>query len=507
MELIKLLDVANPKLIKDTLNRVSQDYEAFRVEIEEAANAALNTAVTANDTANAALATVTDYEAIVMESAQDSSSARLVAEEALAMITQADERSQEAALLAEQSFTEASEAVQTSELAMKVANEAKSTVDQALDIGTLGSFVHNIHGIALAHAHMTDDPNQADDEELSFLATPTLVREAIKDKANTNDDTQTITTGKLVVNNGTETYPEPGIYVHGKMPTITLKADEDTDTVLSGQIRAANSGLGIFTPRRLSVWATDGIELQADAPITIIGELAIRNDRLKFFSETNDHIIKGTANISYTSDDNTLQADSNFSVLGGLSVNGNINNAKLDYQLDQSISVTEQSNVFIPVDFNKYDYKLCMWLSVHTDQSSVKNISIFMADNGTIRNSSGRWVYTGVTSNQGNATPSVANYCWQGESNASVFLCDNENNKDRYNRINVELYHSGGQTIDYQSTTSRAYGASFEYKNAGGLIYDEGYNTLPNQLCIFNGGKSSNQLINGNIRVYKRPKF
>lgn len=199
MELIKLLDVANPKLIKDTLNRVSQDYETFRTEIEEIANTALNTAVTANDTANTALTTVIDYEAVVMESAQDSSSARLIAEEALAMITQADERSQEAALLAERSFTEASEAVQTSELAMNVANEAKSTVDQALDIGTLGSFVHNVNGIALAHAHMTDDPNQADDEELSYLATPTLVREAVKDKADRNNSAQLITAGGLIV--------------------------------------------------------------------------------------------------------------------------------------------------------------------------------------------------------------------------------------------------------------------------------------------------------------------
>lgn len=197
MELIKLLDLANPKLIKDTLNKLSQDYETFRTEIEETANAALNTAVTANDTANTALTTVADYEAVVMESAQDSSNARSVAEEALAMITQADERSQEAALLAEQAFTEASEAVQTSELAMNVANEAKSTIDQALDVGSLGSFVHNVNGIALAHAHMTDDPNQVDDEELSYLATPTLVREAIKGKADLTNDQQEITAKKI----------------------------------------------------------------------------------------------------------------------------------------------------------------------------------------------------------------------------------------------------------------------------------------------------------------------
>lgn len=217
MELIKLLDVANPKLIKDTLNKVSQDYETFRTEIEETANAALNTAVTANNTANTALTTVTDYEAIVMESAQDSAAARQTAEEALATVTQADERSQEAALLAEQAFTEASEAVQTSELAMNVANEAKSTVDQALDIGSLGSFVHNVNGIALAHAHMTDDPNQADDEDLSFLATPTLVREAVKGKADLTNKHQeitahTITSSNLNVKN---LYVADG-YVHGR---------------------------------------------------------------------------------------------------------------------------------------------------------------------------------------------------------------------------------------------------------------------------------------------------
>lgn len=350
------------------------------------------------------------------------------------------------------------------------------------------------------------------DTELSESSTNAVqnnvITTALKNKANLNDDTQTITTGKLVVNNGAETHPNnAGIYVHGKRPTITLKADEDTDVELSGYITATKSGLGVFSPREFSVFAPDGIKLNADAPITIDGKLSIKNDKLEFISVDNsDETIKGTASISYTSDDNTLQADSNFRILENLSVNGNINNDKLDYQLDQSISVTEQSNVFIPVDFNKYDYKLCMWLSVHTNQSSVKNISIYTADNGNIRNSSGRWVYTGVTSNQGNATPSVANYCWQGESNASVFLCDNENNKDRYNRINVELYHSGGQTIDYQSTTSRAYGASFEYKNAGGLIYDK-LGTLPTQLCIFNGDKDTSQYLNGNIRVYKRPKF
>ena len=297
MELIKLLDIANPKLIKDTLNRVSQDYEAFRVEIEEAANAALNTAVTANDSANAALTTVTDYETIVIGSAQDSSSARLVAEEALAMITQADERSQEAALLAEQSFTEAAEAVQTSELAMNVANEAKSTVDQALDIGTLGSFVHNIHGIALAHAHMTDDPNQVDDEELSYLATPTLVREAIKDKADLNNPAQTIVTKRVdadalyVCNDGEL---EAGIFSHnGQQVRFTaydseLLLSSTEDIILDGQVTR-------FTSGQLNLGYGSAL-ISADAPDdTESSDITITSNKVAF---TNNITVAGSINLT-----------------------------------------------------------------------------------------------------------------------------------------------------------------------------------------------------------------
>lgn len=296
MELIKLLDVANPKLIKDTLNRVSQDYEAFRTEIEEAANAALNTAVTANDTANAALTTVTDYEAIVMESAQDSSSARLVAEEALAMITQADERSQEAALLAEQSFTEAAEAVQTSELAMNVANEAKSTVDQALDIGSLGSFVHNVNGIALAHAHMTNDPNQADDEELSFLATPTLVRNAVSGKADLNNPAQTIVAKRIdadalyVLNNGEL---KAGIFsLNGQQVRFTaydseLLLSSAEDIILVGQVTRLRGG-------QLNLGYGSAL-ISADAPDdTESSDITITSNKVAF---TNNITVAGTINL------------------------------------------------------------------------------------------------------------------------------------------------------------------------------------------------------------------
>ena len=326
MELIKLLDVANPKVIKDTLNKVSQDYETFRTEIEEAANTALNTAVTANDTANTALTTVTDYEAIVMESAQDSSSARLVAEEALAMITQADERSQEAALLAEQSFTEASEAVQTSELAMNVANEAKSTVDQALDIGSLGSFVHNVNGIALAHAHMTDDPNQADDEELSFLATPTLVREAIKGKADLTNTEQTITAGELKIDDG--------------------------------NIWGSDNGLSIYTPKSLSLNSDNELTRHSDEFVYIDSETYING------------VLRAKKNLSVSGDT---------TITGNLSVSGTIENEGLTNAINDAKPKMEKiagylgyeqgnKNLYEGKKFSDYLYIVFVFKNTHSEE-------------------------------------------------------------------------------------------------------------------------------------------
>lgn len=244
MELIKLLDVANPKLIKDTLNSVLQDYGTFRTEIEEAANAALNTAVTANDTANTALTTVTDYEAIVMESAQDSR-----------------------------------EAVLTSELAMNVANEAKSTVDQALDIGALGSFVHNVNGIALAHAHMTDDPNQADDEELSFLATPTLVREAVKDKADLTNEDQSIVAGHIKVKSQPVDYPydyqDSGIHIYGaNNPSLTLGLDENDYNMLIGTLESQSFIHGF---PKLVITGADEVYISSDGDVTINTDLVAKH--------------------------------------------------------------------------------------------------------------------------------------------------------------------------------------------------------------------------------------
>lgn len=196
------------------------------------------------------------------------------------------------------------------------------------------------------------------------------------------------------------------------------------------------------------------------------------------------------------------------SVTGDLQVDGRIENMYLDYQLDQVINVGGGDyNIFIPVDFYKYDYKLCMWLSASTNEQNIHNTCLYLADDYTIRNSQARWIYTGVSSGQGNTNPNASNYCMQTQSNGYIYLIDNENNANRYCRINVELYHSGGTTIDYQCNASRTYAANFEYKNSAGLIYHEDSNTLPNQLCIWSSEKTNTQYFNGHIRVYKRPKW
>lgn len=187
MDLIKLLDIANPKTIKDTINAM--------IGITDTANTNANEAKTLSQTA-----------------ATNSASAKQTAEEALAIIEEADARSEEASLLAEQAAADADDAVDTAELALNTANAARSAVDQAIDLGQWGTFVHNTNGIALAHAYMTDDVTQTDDTTLDryYTATPKLVRDALvsyytkteantllSNKADLTNSSQVVTLGGL----------------------------------------------------------------------------------------------------------------------------------------------------------------------------------------------------------------------------------------------------------------------------------------------------------------------
>ena len=221
MDFIKLLDVANPKKIKDTINLLIENYEDFgdtvqaiadkaaedsaaallagneakqiaqqnTEELEEAI-ASQNTTIQQNkaeqDATIEAAFEVQDakLDAQDEEIAQNtitSDQAKQIAEEALAMIEQADARSQAATETAEDALDLANESIETSELAMNVATDAKSTVDQAISTGVFGTFVHNTAGISLLHAYMTDNLNQENTDENFYMATPKLVRDALTD--------------------------------------------------------------------------------------------------------------------------------------------------------------------------------------------------------------------------------------------------------------------------------------------------------------------------------------
>lgn len=219
MDLIKLLDISNPKKIKDTINLLIENYEGFDDEIRTIAQNAGTTATNALATAQGALEVSTESAETLAQSiatqnatiqqnkaeqdatieaafevqdakldAQDeeiaqntttSDQAKQIAEEALAMIEQADARSQAATETAEDALALANESIKTSELAMNVATDAKSTVDQAISTGVFGTFVHNTAGISLLHAYMTDNLNQENTDENFYMATPKLVRDAL----------------------------------------------------------------------------------------------------------------------------------------------------------------------------------------------------------------------------------------------------------------------------------------------------------------------------------------
>lgn len=217
MDPIKLLDVANPKKIKDTVNLLIENYENFGDTVQAIADKAAEdsaAALVAGEAAkqiaeesaealeeaiasqNTTIENAIDaQDEIIAQNTTTSNSAKQIAEEALAMIEQADARSEAATETAEDALGLANEAISTSELAMNVATEAKSTVDQAISTGVFGTFVHNTAGISLLHAYMTDNLNQENTDENFYMATPKLVRDALSN----------ISAGNLLI--GTEDNP------------------------------------------------------------------------------------------------------------------------------------------------------------------------------------------------------------------------------------------------------------------------------------------------------------
>ena len=156
----------------------------------------------------------------------------------------------------------------------------------------------------------------------------------------------------------------------------------------------------------------------------------------------------------------------NLKVQNNLTVNGDIINNKMDYQLDQTITVTDQSKVFIPVDFNKYDYKLVMLLAPTGGDA---NMSIRCANNNVILAQNDRWIFQGNAASDSNTSSAVVWYRHQTNAgDGYIYLIDNVGAEGRYSDIKVELTwgRSTTNTIFYQSRASRTYAGNFEYKDA-----------------------------------------
>lgn len=196
---------------------------------------------------------------------------------------------------------------------------------------------------------------------------------------------------------------------------------------------------------------------------------------------------------------------SNLRIRGNLTVDGDIMNDKMDYQLDQTIRATNQSKIFIPVNFNKYDYKLVMFLA--PNQTS-HNTSIRVANDGVIQRSQDRWIYQGIGTQEANALHTVTGYTHnENGGNGYMYLCDNANSDGRYTDIDVEcrwLRHTGN-TIFFKSHAGRCYANSFGYWDCEGMVYND--SVMPNQLVVTSATMADTNLLNGYIRVYKRLAF
>lgn len=143
MDLIKLLDLANPKKVKDTINNLLIEYSSFTEQNTEAtnraigaANQALVTADHANTVANVARinskTAMSDAQAAVNTSIE----AKETSDEAYAFATDAFANSEDAVEYSDQAFTNANEAMRIAEAADALSIQAQQESSAALSFAT-----------------------------------------------------------------------------------------------------------------------------------------------------------------------------------------------------------------------------------------------------------------------------------------------------------------------------------------------------------------------------------
>ena len=159
--LIKLLNLANPKDLKETINNI------------------IMLTNSSNELATTAVRTALEAESIAEESLNTSYEDKRISEEAINIAEQAEANTASANEFAEQAYQSAYDAVQIAENANRLAIETNSTVEQVVTTGVWGTFVYDVNRISLAKVYATDNPDQEDTEENTYLATPTAIRQAV----------------------------------------------------------------------------------------------------------------------------------------------------------------------------------------------------------------------------------------------------------------------------------------------------------------------------------------
>ena len=178
----------------------------------------------------------------------------------------------------------------------------------------------------------------------------------------------------------------------------------------------------------------------------------------------------------------------------------------VDYMLDQSIKITNQYAVFVNVDFTRYDYKFEIIVS---KVGGTSNIVLFPASNNTVlTNWQDRWAYHGLVTTTNNSSPNTFCYARKSDVGGYIWLIDSavDNKPGHYNNITVEVTWNieTNNTLLFKSSAARAYNENFEVRTCGGEMFSS---SLCPQLCLNNGTNSNAEILNGYMRVFKRPRF
>ena len=193
--------------------------------------------------------------------------------------------------------------------------------------------------VELSEASTNAVQNQAIAKALNNKADKT----ELETKADLKNEEQTITAGRLEINDGAldnsiEKKNDTGLYIHGEQPSIVVKADETTKAY-SGLIQGTTNGMDIYTPMTLSLRANENVSINPDKYINLNSETYVYKP-LRVMSD--------------------LSVSDNTNITGNLSVSGTIENEGLTNAINNAKTKLEKLAGwvgFTPQNYTLYDGK------------------------------------------------------------------------------------------------------------------------------------------------------